>query len=84
MIMIARLSRGKCRFGFYALLLCSSLFLSTACNTVEFYEMESFTDPALSAQEGPARNHFRQKVLYSMEGSAGGVGSSAGGGCGCY
>jgi hypothetical protein len=32
----------------------------------------------------PSEMHFQQKVFYSMEGSAGGFGSSAGGGCGCY
>jgi len=65
-------------------LLLAPLLSLGACNTVEFYEMEAFTDPVMTFSDTGAQSHFRQKVLYSMEGSAGGVGSSAGGGCGCY
>ena len=57
---------------------------SSGCNTVEFYQQQAFTDPAMELDKGRAHTHWRQKVLYSMEGSAGGVGTTAGGGCGCY
>ena len=54
------------------------------CNTVEFYEQRAFTDPAMELDKGRAHTHFLQKTLYSTEGSAGGIGTTAGGGCGCY
>ena len=57
---------------------------SAACNTVEFYEMEAHSSAVMTYSHSPAKSHFDQKVLYSMEGSAGGIGTSAGGGCGCY
>lgn len=55
-----------------------------SCNTVEFYEMEHFGDSVMNLDDGPAEAHFHQKIYYSMEGSAGGIGTTAGGGCGCY
>ena len=57
---------------------------TSACHTVEFYEMEAFTDPVMALGDDASEVHLHQKVFYSMEGSAGGIGSSAGGGCGCY
>lgn len=57
---------------------------SASCRSVEFYEMRSFSDPAMAFDEGGTETHFFQKVFYSDEGSAGGIGTSAGGGCGCY
>ncbi|MFT7486370.1 MAG: hypothetical protein ACI9F9_002225 [Candidatus Paceibacteria bacterium] len=56
----------------------------TGCNTVEFYEMERIGDSVMSLDDGEMEAHFYHKVFYSMEGSAGGIGTSAGGGCGCY
>lgn len=61
-----------------------ALLTAAGCETVEFYELEAFTDPAMALDKGRCHTHFLQKVVYSMEGSAGGIGSSAGGGCGCY
>jgi len=58
--------------------------LSSACNTVEFYEMAAFTYPVMEWRQDRANTHFKQKCVYSTEGSAGGIGSSSGGGCGCY
>ncbi len=58
--------------------------MATSCNTVEFYEKEAFSDPAMDLAEDPAGIHFEQKVRYSSEGAIGGIGTSAGGGCGCY
>ena len=60
------------------------LALPGACNTVEYYEMQAFTDPAMEIDDGATETHWFQKVHYSVEGSAGGIGTSAGGGCGCY
>lgn len=59
-------------------------FLCTGCNTVEFYEMSAFQDPVMEMDRGRAHTHLKQKCVYSTEGSAGGIGSSSGGGCGCY
>lgn len=55
-----------------------------SCNTVEFYEKGAFQDPTMDLAGTATEAHFLQKVFYSMEGSIGGIGSSAGGGCGCY
>ena len=56
----------------------------TGCQTVEFYEKEQLNDATMLLEEDPTEVHFLQKVLYSREGSVGGVGTGAGGGCGCY
>lgn len=63
-----------------ALLLCAT----SACNTVEYYEMRAYSDPVMDFDDGATETHWFQKVHYSTEGSAGGIGTSAGGGCGCY
>ncbi len=54
------------------------------CKTVDFYERRLLTDAVMNLDPGPTEAHFMQKVLYSREGAAGGIGESAGGGCGCY
>jgi len=56
----------------------------TGCQTVEFYEKEQLNDATMLLEEDASEIHFLQKVLYSREGSVGGVGTGAGGGCGCY
>jgi len=56
----------------------------SGCRTVEFYEMQAFSDPVMTMGRGRAHVHMRQKCLYSTEGAAGGIGTSSGGGCGCY
>lgn len=60
------------------------LFLSGACNTVEFYQKGALADPAMQFTESSAQLHWQQKVQFSDEGAAGGIGTTAGGGCGCY
>jgi Domain of unknown function (DUF4266) len=55
-----------------------------ACNTVEYYEKRAFSDAVMEFEDGATETHWFQKVYYSIEGSAGGIGTSAGGGCGCY
>jgi hypothetical protein len=57
---------------------------ASGCNTVEFWEREAFADPVMDFAEDPTEVHIYQKVYYSGEGAAGGIGTSAGGGCGCY
>ena len=70
------------RFALFGLLVTS--LAASGCQTVEYYEKQSLTDPAMVFETDPTEVHFQQKVFYSMEGSAGGIGVSAGGGCGCY
>ena len=65
-------------------LLLSSAALLTGCQNVDFTEREHLGDPVLELGESSSETHFHQKVFYSREGSAGGIGSSGGGGCGCY
>ncbi|MCP3914402.1 MAG: DUF4266 domain-containing protein [bacterium] len=65
------------------LLLAAALPLG-ACNTVEYYEKEHLVHPIMDLAEEATEVHWYQKVYYSIEGAAGGIGTSAGGGCGCY
>lgn len=60
------------------------LALTAACTPVRFYEKQVFSDRVMNLSDNPMRTHFQQKVFYSIEGAAGGIGASAGGGCGCY
>ncbi|MCP5040091.1 MAG: DUF4266 domain-containing protein [bacterium] len=60
------------------------VFCGSGCQTVEFYQKQRINDPAMKFAEDPTATHFRQKVAYSREGSVGGIGTGAGGGCGCY
>lgn len=55
-----------------------------ACNTVEFYEKGALSSPVMGFDLDPGRTAFHQKIHYATEGAAGGLGTSAGGGCGCY
>ena len=55
-----------------------------SCNTVEFYEKGALSSPVMSFELDAGRAAFHQKVHYATEGAAGGLGTSAGGGCGCY
>lgn len=66
----------------FAILL--ALLPLAACNTVEYYEKRAFADAVMEFEDGATETHWFQKVYYSIEGSAGGIGTSAGGGCGCY
>ncbi len=68
----------------HAALAVLTFFALSSCRTVEFWEMERFADSVMMLDEDPAEIHFHQKVFNSMEGSAGGNGTEAGGGCGCY
>ncbi|MDP6979663.1 MAG: DUF4266 domain-containing protein [Myxococcota bacterium] len=68
-----------------ALVLAALFLLGTSgCKNVEFYQKQRLNDPAMKFDDDPAQTHFVQKTFYSREGSAGGIGTGAGGGCGCY
>ena len=61
------------------------LGLSSACRSgVAFYEKSAFSDPAMDMSEEPMETHWYAKIYFSLEGSIGGIGTSGGGGCGCY
>ncbi len=60
------------------------LLLGTACTGVEFFERRELSEPEMLLEQSPCAIHFQQKVVYSTEGAVGGVGTSGGGGCGCY
>ena len=72
--------RARARFAPLVLL----LLAISGCSTVEYYEKERLSDPAMVFESDPSEVHFFQKCYYSREGSAGGIGDTAGGGCGCY
>ncbi len=61
-----------------------SIALLSGCHTVEYYEREALASPWMQFDEDPAEIHWLEKTLFTREGSVGGVGTSAGGGCGCY
>ena len=58
--------------------------VGSGCQSVAVYEKARLQDPLMKYEESAQETHFYQKVYYSREGSVGGMGSSAGGGCGCY
>ena len=60
------------------------IFLSNGCESVSFYQKGRLVDPIMAFDEEPTSTHFYQKSFYSREGSTGGIGTGAGGGCGCY
>jgi len=60
------------------------LLLASGCQQVRYHQKRAFSNPLMAFDEGATATHFEQKVFYSMEGSAGGIGTGAGGGCGCY
>ncbi len=67
-----------------ALLLALTLVSLTACQVVDFTEKRHLGDEIMQLSDPEAETHFQQKSTYSREGSVGGIGGSAGGGCGCY
>jgi hypothetical protein len=58
--------------------------VSSCSSGVKYYEKQHLSSPIMQFDSDATETHFIQKCLYSREGSVGGVGSSAGGGCGCY
>ncbi len=68
-----------------AALFFGSLLLTTSCaSEVAFYEKAAFADPVMDLADEPLETHWYAKVIFSMEGSIGGIGNGGGGGCGCY
>lgn len=67
-----------------ACLLLAALFILLGCEAVPYHKREKAQSPLMQVETSATHTHFRQKVFYSREGAAGGIGSSAGGGCGCY
>ncbi len=63
--------------------LCLLLLVLGGCAAVPFNERERVSSPLMGSARG-SMTHFQQKIFYSREGAAGGIGESAGGGCGCY
>ena len=59
-------------------------FAASGCRGPAFYEKESFENAVMKAEADRGETHLRQKVHYSREAGIGGIGDSAGGGCGCY
>ncbi len=55
-----------------------------ACQNLAFYEKAAFADPLMTAEDDISELHMRQKAHYSREAAIGGMGKTAGGGCGCY
>ena len=71
------------RSGWLAMVSVAAL-ACTSCDSVKFYEKERLAGPLMAFDESPSEVHFFTKNIYSREASVGGIGSSAGGGCGCY
>lgn len=68
----------------YSLLVLVAVSVLSGCGTVPFYEREKLQHPLMQLSDAPGHVHWNQKVRYSREGSIGGIGATAGGGCGCY
>ncbi len=64
--------------------LCFASSLFQGCQSVAFYQKRHLVDPIMTFDPNPAHTHLIQKSYYAREGSVGGIGSGAGGGCGCY
>lgn len=62
----------------------TALALSSGCTQVAFHQKGRLSSPLMALEDSRTETHFYQKVYYSREGSAGGIGAGAGGGCGCY
>jgi hypothetical protein len=78
----SKLSQPRLRTCALGLLLFSASML-TSCQKVAFYEKQYLANALMQFDSDPALDNFMQKVIYSREASTGGIGSKAGGGCGC-
>lgn len=69
----------------YSILLALAACLSLGgCKAVDFTERRHLGSPLMEFDDGAGETHLQQKTAYSREGSVGGIGNRAGGGCGCY
>ena len=67
------------------LALAAAAFPVASCQSgVAFYEKAAFADPVMDMSEEPMETHWYAKLYFSLEGSIGGIGTTGGGGCGCY
>jgi hypothetical protein len=55
----------------------------TGCNTTRYYERQRLVDHAAAFDQDRLVVYLRDKVEAAREGSFGGFGGSAAGGCGC-
>lgn len=63
----------------------AAAFLFVGCIApVPFHQRRLLADPAMTSWTDPGEQHFYAKVIQSMEGSIGDIGTAGGGGCGCY
>jgi hypothetical protein len=74
----------KCPINLLLILLAGAAISGCATQSLEFYERGKLQDPIMAFDSDSKEVHWFQKSYYSREGSVGGIGSSAGGGCGCY
>jgi hypothetical protein len=66
-------------FGTLAL----TMFFFASCQKVAFYEKQYLANALMQFDSDPTLDNFMQKTIYSREATTGGIGSKAGGGCGC-
>ncbi|MBL05832.1 MAG: hypothetical protein CMJ99_09385 [Planctomycetes bacterium] len=82
------LPRKPCKTGLCGLFITVLLFFcitaTFGCRGVEHHQKGRFSSAIMSFDPDGSEIHFHQKTYYSREGSAGGIGAAAGGGCGCY
>jgi hypothetical protein len=57
---------------------------ASGCRGPAYYEKKAFVNPVMRTEPDRGETHLRQKVHYSREAAIGGIGETAGGGCGCY
>ncbi len=64
--------------------MCIASALGACRSPVAFYQKAAFADPVMDMADDPLQTHWYAKLYFSLEGSIGGIGTSGGGGCGCY
>ena len=61
------------------------LFCLQSCLTpVPFHQRGALSESTMTSWSDPLEFHWMGKVVHSMEGGVGDVGTNGGGGCGCY
>ena len=75
---------GRARLVVFGLLAALLPLSGIGCANVPFYARAHLADPVMQSEPDASETHIRQKVVYSREGAIGAIGTSAGGGCGCY
>ena len=74
--------KRKSIFIYFPLLFCFVVF--SGCQAVNFTQRRLLSSQIMEFDSDPMEAHFYGKSFQSREGSVGGFGGSAGGGCGCY